>query len=202
MSFAYREQTRTNGREAPTYLTYLRKIAHSRRSELLETLVATEYSAGNFDADQINEAYRYFSISPRDEGVSDDLILGTFQARLQDAAKHETDMRGHLKVIGQHRNSQRIKDVAEDGELLLGVPSQITADVETALNTYEQALAFFDADPTVADEFVPTLFTTKVCPPIEGQSRSRLAQFNRPLRNLRKETWLTSGSCRQVKTLH
>lgn len=172
MSFAYREQTRTNGKEGPTYLGYLRQIAQNRGSELLATLVATEYSAGNFDADQINEAYRYFSISPRDDGVTDELILGTFQARLQDAAKHETEMRGHLKLIGQHRNSQRIKDVAEDGELLPSEPLQITTYMVAALNTYEQALAFFDAHATVADEFLPTLFTTKVCPPVESLSHS------------------------------
>jgi A repeated domain in UCH-protein len=115
---------RTNGKEGPTYLSYLRQIAQKRRSELLETLVATEYSAGNFDADQINEAYRYFSLSPRDDGITDELILGTFQARLQDSAKHEADMRAHLKVIGQHRHSQRIKDVAEDGGWLSGELSE------------------------------------------------------------------------------
>jgi uncharacterized protein YerC len=36
------------------------------------------------------------------------------------------------------------------------------ADAALALNTYEQALAFFDVQSTVADEFIPTLYTTKV----------------------------------------
>jgi hypothetical protein len=31
-----------------------------------------------------------------------------------------------------------------------------------ALNTYEQALAFFDVEASVPDEFFPTLYTTKV----------------------------------------
>lgn len=115
VSFAYRAQIRTNPAAGPTYLTYLRQIAESRSSELLETLVATEYSAGNFDSDQLNQAYRYFSLSPNQE-LTDELIIGTFQSRLQDAAKHEADMRAQLKIIGQHRNSQRIKDVADDGK--------------------------------------------------------------------------------------
>lgn len=119
VSFAYQQQIRANPKEGPTYLTYLREIATSRRSELLDTLIAKEYSAGNVDSDQLTEAYRYFSFSPRDEGVSDELIIGTFQARLQDSPKHEADMRAHLKVIGQHRRSQRMKDIAEEGMSLL-----------------------------------------------------------------------------------
>lgn len=83
----------------------------------METLVATEYSAGNFDLKQLNEAYHYFSLSPRDDGVTEDLIIGSFQARLQDSAMHEAEMRGHLRIIGAHRRSQRIKDVADDGKL-------------------------------------------------------------------------------------
>jgi len=118
VSFAYRQQVRTNRREGPSYLLYVRQIANERRSELLETLVATEYSAGNFDSEQLNEAYRYFALSPRDDGATDDFILGTFQARLQDSIKHEADMRARLRIIGVHRNSQRIIDVAEDGKLL------------------------------------------------------------------------------------
>jgi A repeated domain in UCH-protein len=121
VSYAYREQIRTNAREGPIYLTYLRQIAEERRSELLETLVATQYSAGNFDSEQLNDAYRYFAFYPRDNGLTDDLILGTFQARLQDSSKHEADMRAHLRIIGTHRHSQRIKGVAEDGESFQGI---------------------------------------------------------------------------------
>ena len=119
VSLAYQEQVRTNTKEGPTYLSYLRQIAEIRGSELLETVVATEYSADKFDSKQLNEAYQYFSLSPRDNGVTDDLILGSFQARLQDSAKHEAEMRAHLRVIGAYRGSQRIKDVAQDGELPL-----------------------------------------------------------------------------------
>jgi ubiquitin carboxyl-terminal hydrolase 25 len=119
VSYAYQQQVRTNRKESPGYLNCLRQIAKNRRSELLETLVATEYSAGNFDSDQLNEAYRYFSFDPRDHGITDELIIGTFQARLQDSAKQEADMRAHLKVIGEHRRSQRIKDVAEECQFLL-----------------------------------------------------------------------------------
>jgi ubiquitin carboxyl-terminal hydrolase 25 len=145
VSFAYREQIRADPKESPLYLTYLREIATSRRSEPLNTLVATEYSAGRIDSKQLNEAYRYFSFSPRSEGISDDLIIGNFQSRLQDAPKQEAEMRAHLKTIAEHRHSRRIRDTADE-----------------TLKTYEQALAFFDAQTNVADEFIPTLYTTKV----------------------------------------
>lgn len=86
----------------------------------MQTVVATAYSAGNLDIDKINEAYAYFGFESRDRGISDDFVLGTFRSRLQDSAKHEADMRAHLQIIGQHRHSQRIKDVAEEGGLLFG----------------------------------------------------------------------------------
>ena len=135
----------------------------------MQTVVATAYSAGNFDVEQINEAYGYFGFKPRDNGVTDELILGTFQSRLQDSAKHEADMRAHLKTIGQHRHSQQIKDVAEEGELLSGDLSEPFTHTWIVLNTYEQALAFFDTDVTVADDFVPTLYTSKVRTVLESQ---------------------------------
>jgi len=126
LSVAYREQIRTNGRETPKYLSYLRQIAKERRSELLETIVATEYSAGKVDEEQLIDAYQYFSFSPRDDGITDDHIIGTFQARLQDAAKQESDMRARLRIIGVHRTSQRIIDVANDGRLLLELMSSFS----------------------------------------------------------------------------
>ena len=33
---------------------------------------------------------------------------------------------------------------------------------EQKLETYEQAMAFFDLDPSVADDFVPTMYSLKV----------------------------------------
>jgi A repeated domain in UCH-protein len=162
LSFAYREQIRTNGREAPKYLSYLHQIAQERRSELLDTLVATEYSAGKVDEEQLIDAYQYFSLALRDNGITDDHIIGVFRARLQDAARQESDMRARLKIIGVHRASQRIIDVAEDGRCLHGMISSSHNLPFVALNTYEQALAFFDAQATLPDEFFPTLYTTKV----------------------------------------
>lgn len=71
-------------------------------------------------------------------------------------------MRGHLKTIGKHRRSQRIRDVAEEGKLIIVPIFSNSTHSLTALNNYEQALAFFDVDATTADEFFPTLYTTKV----------------------------------------
>jgi ubiquitin carboxyl-terminal hydrolase 25 len=162
--FAYQQQIRTNPKESAMYLTYLRAIVSHRRSELLETLLATEISAGKFDAGQLNDAYRYFSLSPQDENLTDDYIIGNFRSRLEDSVKHEADMRAHLKIIGLHRQSRKIQDVASDGKLPNRAPPQSQSQLTslTALRTYEQALAFFEAPPTLADEFFPSLYATKV----------------------------------------
>lgn len=75
-----------------------------------------------------------------------------------------SQMREHLKIIGSHRNSNKIIDIAEDcTKTNLVSKPVINAKNSTAVNTYEQALAFLRGEPTTADEFIPTLFTAKVC---------------------------------------
>jgi ubiquitin carboxyl-terminal hydrolase 25/28 len=112
--FAYRKQAERDPENAHCYLTYLIQIAEARHSEALQTEVAMERSGGKFDYHQLTEAYRYFGFYVEMPPSDDAYVIGTFQSRLADAPKQESQMREHLKLIGTHRNSSKILDIAED----------------------------------------------------------------------------------------
>jgi len=112
--FAYRKQAERDPINSHHYLTFLIEIAEARSSEALQTEVAIVRSDGKFDYHQLIEAYRYFGFYVERPPSDDAHVIGTFQSRLQDAPKQESQMREHLKLIGTHRNSSKILDIAED----------------------------------------------------------------------------------------
>lgn len=114
INFAYRKQVETDPANTHIYLTYLIQIADDRSSETLQTEVAIERSAGKFDFRQLNDAYRYFGFYVESPPSDDAHIIGTFQSRVQDAPMQELQMREQLKIIGSHRNSNKILAIAED----------------------------------------------------------------------------------------
>lgn len=93
------------------YLSYLIEIANVRQSQTLEVQVAMERSNGLFTLEEVDQAYRYFGFTRHD--ADDDHIIGTYKSRLSDAPRQDTDMREQLRIIGEHRRSARIRDVAK-----------------------------------------------------------------------------------------
>jgi hypothetical protein len=113
---AYYCQMETDVQNAPIYLTNLGHIAKQRQSDILETAVAVETSQGRFDLEQLNQAYKALQLTGRESMVTDQDILGTFDAVLTDFPKHERDLREYLRIIGVHRNSKMIMSHAQNGE--------------------------------------------------------------------------------------
>jgi ubiquitin carboxyl-terminal hydrolase 25/28 len=114
IAFAYRKQVEKDSVNRHLYLTYLIQVADDRSSEALQTEVAIERSAGKFDFRQLTDAYRYFGFNVESPPSDDAHIIGTFQSRVQDAPMQELQMREQLKIIGSHRNSNKILAIAED----------------------------------------------------------------------------------------
>jgi hypothetical protein len=75
----------------------------------------------------------------------------------------EPQMREHLKLIGTHRHSSQILHIAEDCKDTHSLYVEIVIDnqLPSAVNSYEQALAFLRGEQNTADDFIRTLFTTK-----------------------------------------
>ena len=160
--FAYREQCRSDPENIPLYLSYLTECANQRNSVLLQTQVAFERSQGKIDYQELRDAYRYFGLHVDGPLLDDDHIIGTFQSRVQDAPKQEAEMREQLKLIGSHRKSKRILSIAEDCMDPSKHREMISTKLLLAINTYQQALAYLNCEETTGDDFIVTMYASKV----------------------------------------
>ncbi|KIV95527.1 hypothetical protein, variant 1 [Exophiala mesophila] len=178
ISKAYHWQVQTDPQNTPTYLSNLRYIANDRQSDLLETEVALQISQGHFEIESLNQAYKALQLTGREALVTDEDVIGCFNATLTDSPAHEHQLREYLRMIGVHRNSKRIYDTAQN-----------------VMETYGQALAFLDASPTTDDEGIRTMFTVKT-----NDNKNVEERAIKALRIIAKErqsqlltTWIESG---------
>ena len=116
IEFSYEQQLGVDPYNTPYYLECLQGIAQGRRSEALDTKVAIEASKNRISLQDVKAAFKELGLDSRAD-YSDDTIIGTFQSRIADAPKQETEMRRALKIIGQNRESEKIQLVASQGKL-------------------------------------------------------------------------------------
>ena len=120
ITFAYDRQIVHDPKNTPYYLECLQILASGRDDgEDLQTHAVIEESQGRFSLTGVQQAYSQLGLDSRGPHLTDEIILGTFQARIQDAPKHEAGMRDLLRIIGQSRSSERIKLVASQGQSTL-----------------------------------------------------------------------------------
>jgi ubiquitin carboxyl-terminal hydrolase 25/28 len=118
VSWAYDRQCDCNPANKPYYLDCLAGIAKGRRSSDLETKVVMATSAGEHGLTDIEDAFKFFALDPATtEG--DDHIIGVYNSRIDSAPRQKDEARQCLKVIASARNSERIKDVANDQTMTL-----------------------------------------------------------------------------------
>lgn len=145
--FAYHRQTAMDKANAPYYFECLQDLAVGRRSESLQSEVAVLASQGSFKRSEVALAYRYFDIDPSHaHALNDDHITGVFRSRLADiSAATAEESRNQLRIIGYARGSRAILDAASD-----------------SIETYDQALSWLGMDSTHPDDFIASMFTSKV----------------------------------------
>lgn len=114
--FAYKAQIDCDPQNIAYYLECLQTIAAGRHSEDLQIQADIEQMRGHISLKDIRAAYANLGLNARDTQLSEDIIIGTFQARIADAPKQEGPMRHDLKIIGQDRGSKRIELVASQGK--------------------------------------------------------------------------------------
>ncbi|KAF1839591.1 cysteine proteinase [Decorospora gaudefroyi] len=144
--FAFSRQGTVDIENKAYYFECLQDLATGRESEVLGTEVAMLASQGFVSKRDTERAYQYFSIDPVHASViSDEHIIGQFKARLADISPLQADeARRQLRVLGDVRNSDSIR-----------------AEASGAIETYEQAMAWFDLDRGQPDDFVQTMFLVK-----------------------------------------
>lgn len=113
---AYAQQIQCDPDRAPYYFKCLRAIGHWRENYdggEITRFVQKCYADGAFADDDIPDAYRFFRLSMSDKSLTDETIIGSFYARLEDSPD-EAEPRRQLLMIGSYRNSESIRTVAEE----------------------------------------------------------------------------------------
>ncbi|OOQ82320.1 putative ubiquitin carboxyl-terminal hydrolase [Penicillium brasilianum] len=146
---AYNRQVSLDPARAPLYLQCLKAIATLRGGEdyeIIEPAVALAYSEGKYTDDDLVDSYRYFGLWYNDYSLDADAIIGKFYAYLSSTSpERENETRRHLWRIGASRSSERIKAVSE-----------------ARVSTVEQAQVFLGVEDNTPDDFIITMYTTKI----------------------------------------
>ena len=176
--FAYTRQISIDKENTPYYLQCLQTIAEGRESEDLGTKAVVEESEGRFSLRDVKQAYGNLGLNVQDRNLADDTIIGSFQARLSDAPKQETLLRRDLGIVGKHRRSFKIQNMAAQ-----------------AVSNYEQALGFLDTEESTSDEFLTTMFALKVegNPSNEATARQAIAIIANHRKSSSLKQWLETG---------
>jgi hypothetical protein len=111
--WAYNRQRDCNPNGTPLYFEHLSVLANGRNSDTLQLEVAKLRSQGAFTMEDLENACRALGVESTE--TDEELIIGIFRSRLSDAPRQEAQMREHLRVIGQVRNSFKIKQAAQKG---------------------------------------------------------------------------------------
>lgn len=99
----------------------LQGIGKGRKSEALETLAAIEASKGKTSLQEVRNAYKNLGLDASFVSLDDDMIIGTFQSRISDAPRQESELREALRIIGLDRSSTKIQHVASNGRRILAL---------------------------------------------------------------------------------
>ncbi|KAF3939283.1 hypothetical protein ABW19_dt0209123 [Dactylella cylindrospora] len=139
LSWAFQRQKECDPKNSPYYFECLTDLANGRKSEDLQLQVATLRSQGEFTSSDVRDAYRGLGLTP---GAKDEnLIIGTFHARLSDAPKHEASLKEYLNLIGRAIGNQNIIHVSQ----------QVTMNLQ-------QAYSKLNLTPESDSDYIQTVF--------------------------------------------
>ena len=115
--FAYKRQIDVDPKNIPYYLECLQGLGEGRKSEELQTQAAIEASSDKISLKDVRTAYKDLGLESNLHLLDDDTIIGTFQARVSDAPRQESELRRSLQIIGQSRSSEKIQFIASKGNI-------------------------------------------------------------------------------------
>ncbi|KAF8541938.1 hypothetical protein BDD12DRAFT_827425 [Trichophaea hybrida] len=167
--WAYDRQRECNPNGTPLYFEFLSVLATGRASDTLQIEVAKLRSQGAFTMKDLEEACKALGVSS--SSTNEDLIIGIFRARLKDAPRQEPQMREHLRVIGQAKNSAKIKQAAQKAFTdvkgaysWLGVPDPETQEDQMVLSIYQIRISDSPADEPTAKEALKVIAEARQSP--------------------------------------
>ncbi|EEP80641.1 predicted protein [Uncinocarpus reesii 1704] len=144
---AFHQQVWCDPDRASYYFKCLRSIGNWRgdiEGRGIARFVERQFAEGKYPEHEIPEAYRYFHLDITDGSLTDDTIIGSFFARLEDSPD-EAEPRKRLAKIGEYRRSHAIKAVAEEN-----------------LSNVQEALDYLGANENTPDDFIISMYCAKV----------------------------------------
>ncbi|OJJ49211.1 hypothetical protein ASPZODRAFT_111904 [Penicilliopsis zonata CBS 506.65] len=144
---AFNRQVSVDPARTPLYFGCLKEIGALRGGDdaaIIERAVEAAYAEGKYTNEDVANAYKYFSLNSDDSSLTDENIIGRFHAFLNSTTQ-ENESRKQLWRIGDSRRSERIKSAAED-----------------RVSTVEQAHMYLGVDERTSDDFIITMYTTKI----------------------------------------
>lgn len=147
---AYERQITINPARASHYLHCLAAIGKLRGGEdsiIIEQAVQLAYAQGKYTEDDVICAHQYFGFEYGDPNLTEDTIIGKYHAYVSSISQPDqmSEAARQLWRVGDSLNSQRIRDVSEE-----------------RVTTAEQAFVYLGVDEQTADDFIITMFTTKL----------------------------------------
>lgn len=119
---AFHRQVAVDPARSPLYLKCLKEIGQLRGGNdaaVIEQAVIKAYAEGRFTEDDVADAYKYFGLAHDNPRLTEDSIIGTFNAYLSSTTSaQEAESRRQMRIIGDSRRSDRIKSVADDSKIL------------------------------------------------------------------------------------
>jgi hypothetical protein len=115
--YSFRRQVDWDPKSSSYYYDCFSMIAGKRQDDDLNIKTATLASQGYVSRADVAAAYRYLGLQDSAESATDDQILGTFEARLENSPRNqESELRDKLRIIGVARDSALLSNAAENGE--------------------------------------------------------------------------------------
>lgn len=135
LMWAYDRQCECDSHNKPYYLDCLKGFADGRQSSDLQTKYVMATSAGEYGLKEIEDAYRFFALDIKST-LTDDVIIGNYQSRIESAPRQKDEARNCLRKIARARNSEKIESVANDSTMSLNEALEflgVTQDIESGL---------------------------------------------------------------------
>jgi ubiquitin carboxyl-terminal hydrolase 25 len=145
IAFAYERQRDTDPRNSPYYLECLQGIADGRESADLQEKSVIAISMGEHTLKDIDNAYKFFTISSDTVG-GDDYIIGLYKSRIEAAPRQKDEARHCLLIIGQARQSETIQAIANNRAM-----------------SFEEALDYLNVSQDTPPDSIEAVAITMVC---------------------------------------
>lgn len=133
ISWCYDRQILVDPDQRPIYFECLREVADARNSESLGIKAVTLASEGEVTHQELEHAYFTLGMNPiQARNLDDEHLLSSYHAQLFNAGpQHKLQLRSSLKIVASHRQSNLLRNAAEERKILEFVNYQLADSAQS-----------------------------------------------------------------------